>query len=306
MKSNGLPDGSAVITPCPSPGDAFYGQDACYQKGANRSYTKLGANGAELADTATPADGWCMTRDNVTGLVWEVKTDANKVDRYTWADAQTYCNNLVLGGYDDWRCPTKNELVSLVDYGIAHPGPTIDTRFFPKTLENSANWTSSPFSGSPGNAWYVSFGNGGEVYQSVSFRYKVRAVRAVPVQVQGALVGNGDGTVSDTATGLMWQKATAPGKYTWEQALAYCEGLSLSGYTDWRLPNVSELRSLVDDSFVSPAIDRLLAPYTWSYGYWTSSPFSGRPSSAWFVSFYDTVRAGQCTTAMPWMMLLLN
>ncbi len=53
-------DGSAVITPCPSPGDAFYGQDACYQKGANRSYTKLGANGAELADTATPADGWCM------------------------------------------------------------------------------------------------------------------------------------------------------------------------------------------------------------------------------------------------------
>ncbi|PIE69916.1 MAG: hypothetical protein CSA22_10545 [Deltaproteobacteria bacterium] len=57
----------------------------------------------ELADTATPADGWCMTRDNVTGLVWEVKTDANKDDTYTWAAAQTYCNNLALGGYDDWR-----------------------------------------------------------------------------------------------------------------------------------------------------------------------------------------------------------
>ncbi|PIE70998.1 MAG: hypothetical protein CSA22_04510 [Deltaproteobacteria bacterium] len=59
-------DGSAVITPCPSPGDRFYGQDACYQKGADRSCTKLGVNGVELADTATPADGWCMTRDNVT------------------------------------------------------------------------------------------------------------------------------------------------------------------------------------------------------------------------------------------------
>ncbi len=147
------------------------------------------------------------------------------------------------------------------------------------------------------------------------------SMMADALPVQGALVDNGDGTVSDTATGLMWQKATAPDAYTWEQALAYCEGLSLSVYTDWRLPNVNELQSLVDNSQVSPAIDPLLAPDTPSGRYWTSSPVSGSSSGAWSVifsygyvgsyivsgsSYVRAVRTGQCTTAMPWMMLLLN
>ncbi len=243
---------------------------------------------------------------------------ANRADRYTWAAAQTYCNNLALGGYDDWRCPTVKELASLVDYGISSQGPTLDTQFFPKT-EKSWYWTSSPVSGSPSNAWYVYFYGGYVSNSDFSYNGRVRAVRAVPVQ--GAMVDNGDGTVSDTATGLMWQKATAPDTYTWEQALAYCEGLSLSGYTDWRLPNVNELQSLVDYSQHAPAIDPLLASDTLADWYWTSSPVSGSPSNAWNVSFcygkvnhYDVsrnfrvraVRAGQCTTAMPWMMLLLN
>jgi len=66
---------------------------------------------------------------------------------------------------------------------------------------------------------------------------------------------NGDGTVTDTCTGLMWQKQTAPAPYNWESALRYCEGLELAGYTDWRLPNIRELHSIVDYGRLGPAAD---------------------------------------------------
>jgi len=75
--------------PCPAPGEDFYGQDAQYTTNP-RSYTKLDAGGTDFPDSATD---WAMVRDNVTGLIWEVKTDDGSVhdkdDEYTWYDAQS-------------------------------------------------------------------------------------------------------------------------------------------------------------------------------------------------------------------------
>lgn len=71
---------------------------------------------------------------------------------------------------------------------------------------------------------------------------------------------NGDGTITDEATGLMWTKSDNREGVLWEDALAYCEGLELAGYDDWRLPNAKELQSIVDysrspDTTDSAAID---------------------------------------------------
>jgi len=60
---------------CPNPGEPFYGQDAQYITNP-QSYTKLDANGNDLPDEATE---WVMVRDNVTGLIWESKTDDNSI-----------------------------------------------------------------------------------------------------------------------------------------------------------------------------------------------------------------------------------
>jgi formylglycine-generating enzyme required for sulfatase activity len=59
---------------------------------------------------------------------------------------------------------------------------------------------------------------------------------------------NGNGTVTDNLTGLMWtQNANLPGStVTWYQAVDFCNNLSQGGYTDWRLPNVNELEILVN------------------------------------------------------------
>ena len=65
---------------------------------------------------------------------------------------------------------------------------------------------------------------------------------------------NGDGTVTDTVTGLMWQQADG-GEMTYENALVYCDTLTLGGYTDWKLPSDQEAYSILNHQRTNPAID---------------------------------------------------
>jgi formylglycine-generating enzyme required for sulfatase activity len=86
----------------------------------------------------------------------------------------------------------------------------------------------------------------------------------------GGYMDNDNGTVTDTYTSLMWQQDGPTTKKNWEQALAYCEGLTLGGYTDWRLPTPKELHSLVDYSHYNqgfPTINNDNFPSTVSYFY---------------------------------------
>ena len=198
-------DNSGEI-PCPEEGQPFHGQDAQYA-GPARSYIKLGQNGVELPDIATQADGWIMTRDNVTGLVWEVKQDKDNVkdytnhhdadNFYTWYDSNPDTNggnagtfgdgtdtedfiNAInaenFGGYSDWRMPAIKELFSLVNSDIASTGPTIDTTWFSNTM-SSYYWSSTTVAASTGCAWLL-FGNGYVNWDFKSRSYYVRAVRA--------------------------------------------------------------------------------------------------------------------------------
>ena len=103
-------------------------------------------------------------------------------------------------------------------------------------------------------------------------------------------VDNGDGTVLDNCTGLMWQQVTAPGAYTWTDALLYCDHLELGmnpetdePYDNWRLPNVRELQSIVDYGRAEPAINRVFGAA--SLPYWTSTTDVQFPWRAWHVYF---------------------
>jgi hypothetical protein len=76
----------------------------------------------------------------------------------------------------------------------------------------------------------------------------------------------------------------------WEIALQYCEGLSLAGHDDWRLPNVRELQSIVDYGLSSPAIQPLFRVSTSMY--WSSSPAAGEPGAAWGVELKNGSSGG--------------
>jgi len=114
----------------------------------------------------------------------------------------------------------------------------------------------------------------------------------------GRFVENQDGTVTDTCTGLMWQRETADtnrdgmindgDQLNWCDALAYCADLSLADYGDWRLPNIRELQSIADYGRLDPAVDpifgRVSSVVSW---YWSSTSYSHSFASAWGVNFDD-------------------
>jgi len=120
---------------------------------------------------------------------------------------------------------------------------------------------------------------------------------AMSQTASAGFIDNGDGTVTDSNTYLMWQRCTAPSTevncggvtpatYTWDNALAYCNGLTLGGYTDWRLPNIKSLESLVDvTKATGPNINTGYFPDTRLDDYWTSTTIAGTGSMAWYISF---------------------
>ena len=273
------------------PGDAFHGQDGHYAGNAP-SYSDNG-------------DG--TVSDNVTGLMWQRTPDFNgdgvidADDKKSLSDALADAESFQLAGYDDWRLPTIKELYSLMDFsgttgtGAMDAGsvpadavPYIDTDYFDFAYGDAAAgerfidaqyWTSTVYGsttmGGNDTAFGVNFADGrikgypfgGPAERGGRF---VRYVRGGDYGLN--LFGdNGDGTVSDRATGLMWMQGDSgefgvgtngDGAMDWEQALAWCEGSEHAGHGDWRLPNVKELQSIVDysrapDTTNSAAIDPL-------------------------------------------------
>ena len=95
-----------------------------------------------------------------------------------------------------------------------------------------------------------------------------------------------DGTVIDSEHRLQWSKATlTPKCISQHDAFKLCEGLTLGGHSDWRLPTRAELLTLVDDTRHAPAIDTEFFPDTKNDWYWTSTVCAWSSVRAWYVYF---------------------
>jgi hypothetical protein len=114
-------------------------------------------------------------------------------------------------------------------------------------------------------------------------------------------VDNTDGTVTDTATGLMWMRCSIGQVFqatdnqcvddaqqlTWQQALVTAHGFTFASNNDWRLPNLKELTSLIERQCVRPSINTELFPVTPSDDFWSSTPSLTDPERAWVVAFFN-------------------
>lgn len=214
---------------CPQPGSSFYGQDGNYS-GKARKFTD-NSNG-----TIT---------DNATNIIWQKDLSTGK----DWAQANAYCAAKTTGGLS-WRLPTRFEAETLVDLSQQQ---TINSLF---STSPGYIWTSTTDNSNASNALGVTHWYGG----GSSFRFsKTNAMNVRCVSGQtfalGSYVDNGDGTVTDTTYGFMWQKTPASTEMSWANALMYCENLNDGGHTDWRLPNKLELESLVMDTRSNPSIN---------------------------------------------------
>lgn len=270
---------------CPSVDEAFYGQDAQFT-GSEPSYTDNG-------------DG--TVTDLVTGLVWQQSPDTNgdgsitADDKIGYSETAAYCEDLTLAGYDDWQLPSIKQLYSLIVFSGVDPSgyestdtsgliPFIDTDYFDFAYGDTDAGERIIDSQYASTTYYV--GNGEQYLFGVNFAdgrikgyglslrgtektFFVSCVRENSAYGVNDFVDNGDATITDNATGLMWAQddsgSDAPDGLNWEEALAYVQAqndANYLGYSDWRLPNVKELQSIVDydrspDTTDSAAIDPL-------------------------------------------------
>jgi len=113
-------------------------------------------------------------------------------------------------------------------------------------------------------------------------------------------VVHGDGTVTDSRTGLMWKRCPEgqggsdcailnasgyPEYLPWNQALQRAADAIFAGYSDWRLPNIKELASLVETKCYAPAINLRIFPNTRSEWFWSSSAYAYYSDGAWILYF---------------------
>jgi hypothetical protein len=219
--------------------------------------------------------------DLVTGLIWQ-KSDGGEM---TWDNAKNFSDSLTLGGFSDWRLPTSHELFNLLDQGR---NPALNPDYF--TISDAEYWWSAnTLVGDDSKVWAANAGGGIGAHpksETVSAggakRFHVRCVRGASVVSQ--FVNNSDGTVTDQCTSLTWcQQET--GEMTWEEALAYCESLSFANHSDWRLPNIKELRSISSDQLSHPSVSTTYFPGGLANSYWSSTTEVRHADQGWFVNF---------------------
>ncbi len=290
-------DGSGNVISCPTLGQDYYGQDA-QTAGTPASYTDNG-------------DG--TVTDNVTGLMWQ---QTPSTSRYTITEALANAATLKLGGYTDWRLPTIKELLSIAQFSGSLPNKKyyFDSNYFKfnysyltaqgLTSEMGQFWADTPYVG-------LSMGHSGGyfMFNLTDGHIKVTQGPNWTMYVRGPstyginnFVDNGDNTVTDKATGLMWAKNDSGTGMDWKSALAWVQAKNTAkylGYNDWRLPNAKELQSIVDythspsatDSAKNgPAIDTKFfnitkVPITVYPYFWSSTTHGDSTKTAIYVCF---------------------
>ncbi len=252
----------------PAEGEAFYGQDAQYD-GYLPEYTDNG-------------DG--TVTDHVTGLMWQQSPDTDgdgdidADDKLSYDEAMAGADTFTLGGYSDWRLPSIKEQYSLMNFNGVDPSgyggndtsgliPFIDTAYFDfaygdtdageRIIDSQYASSSVYVDDSAENLLFgVNFADGrikgyGMTLHGSDKTFFVTYVRGNADYGENDFSDNNDGTITDHATGLMWSRDDNGEGLDWEDALdwvATLNSLNHLGYSDWRLPNIKELHSIVDYS----------------------------------------------------------
>ena len=313
----------------PVSGEAFFGQDANYP-GHQPSYTDNG-------------DG--TVTDNVTGLMWSGSADLNGDgdinidDKLSHSEALVGADTFSLAGYDDWRLPSIKESYSLFMFTGEDPSgysgndttgliPFINREYFDinygdtdadERLIDAQFASTSVYVGTTMNGDSTMFGvnfvdgrikgypMGPMPGQTEDKQFYVLYVRGNDAYGQNDFTDNGDGTVSDLATGLMWEQGDSQLGLDWEAALLLAEtrnNENYLGYNDWRLPDAKELHSILDYSRApsvtnSAAIDPVFECSTIideggadNYPfYWSSTTHANMQNGAWgaYVCFGEAL-----------------
>ena len=358
----------------PAADDGRFGRDAAAASNGLKKvgdgpdgfdFTKIANDGSDLPLTAGPGTSprsWACTRDNATGLVWEVKLTGDthvrsRRQHFTWYNTNaaengghpgspeitTYssCNGTLtdcntqeymaainaqaLCGFRDWRLPTPSELRGIVNYSRGLAGEFNTDWFIPHDPQwpSPHYWTSATYAADPADTWLVEIGGeadggGAGHHHPKNEERLILAVRGggprpigncaaanplanvAPSTPTSDFVDHGNGTVTHLTTGLTWKRclegssgescetSTVTG-YFFRDAVAVAEASTFAGFSDWRIPNLKELHSIVETCGHTLAINRSVFPGPASIPggavLWTSTPDPANGGNVYGVVF---------------------
>lgn len=277
---------------------------------------------------------WNCTYDQVTGLTWQRLDTANGTNK-NFASLGAYVDSVNASspcGHTDWRVPSVNELISLMDASQPFSSAPNADRLGTQDAMMGQFWSGESVASASNNAWLVDTDNGGAAsFDAKSGLKNVRLVQGPPSPASGVCSNVNsqyqdftDGTVADNQTGLMWKQcaegisgsncsvgtavslSTIPAivaRLNAVNADASASGLGL-GYADWRVPNKNELASLVNRSCTAnanannPAILASAFPATGAVAYTSATLDANDNTRLWYVDFADgSVAVGHVSVA---------
>jgi len=267
--------------------DGTLKDDGFYQKGTIRSYSR---NGDIVIDMITQLQ-W--QDDNVTQRPWITQSNyaAGDFNDTSGETATTYCSDLQLGGYEDWRLPRIAELETLIDIGESVPALSVNV-FKSQSSTLSLYWSSETSKSS--DIYAIALFNAfGKIRPEDKTRnLLVRCVRGN--YERNSNFSRSAEVVNDEKTMLQWQdtQEAKTVNLSWTESIDYCEALKLNGENDWRLPNINELLSIIDYAQSTPAIHTIFQNVAFENPwYWSSSSPADSHSMANYVPFEFAYRS---------------
>ena len=253
--------------------------------------TRIVISDASSSRLTLSASGLSVS-DSATGLVWQrcskgqsgSDCSGTRDTAATLSTATTYCSDLDLDGYTDWRLPESWEWVFLFDYSLIGQ-QRLSTTYFPTESSSYVyHGATVPTFASTYN--YKATINNGLMNVSADASLAARCVRGT-TQKKASFTNNGDGTISDSTYGLLWTRCgmgssgslnngtnyacATPDAMTWTNAYNYCAALTFAGRSDWRLPTFKEIYTTGDATQASlPMVDSTYFPNTPSSYFWTT------------------------------------
>jgi hypothetical protein len=182
--------------------------------------------------------------DDSTGLMWQ-KTD---IVAGNFDNSMQYCQNLDLGGYDDWRMPNVQETITLFEYpdGIA----AVFDRTTPNQWTRDQKWDESYLANVKGMLMRS---------QTYEDYHSVRCVRGSYDFIAAGYLVRSDEYVSDARSNLVWTPADDGVERDYNSAKSYCENLVFAGRSDWRLPTANEIVTIADYRAGLAKLDRCIS-----------------------------------------------
>ena len=257
--------------------DKYSNNRKVFVTGENRSFIPYddGATKRGIAHSYTKNSN--TFTDNNTHLIWQNSSISYK----NYDQAISYCQNLTIDGISGWRLPQMRELQTLID--LSHLG-------------GGKYWSATEYPYNPNQmAYYIDFSNGFSAeYGSrdpfeKSNRYRVRCVKGEMISKGEFTRDDTTQTVTDKTTNLMWEDtAHIEQRLGVEDAINYCENLTLAGYDNWHLPNINEYYTIADRNHYDPAVNPIFLhrltitdnnsnEHYRAANYWTSTYYGQHP-----------------------------